>query len=106
METQQAITIALVTVAGVYLVRLGWSSWKAMWSGRAGCGSGCGKCVTAELAERRRPAAAGARGTQIIPLAGLMSSAPANRGPRASTERDDQVQGLSRAKPGDPKSSV
>ena len=63
MDIQQIITLALVAAASIYLYRLGRDTWKAMWSARGGCGSGCAKCVTAQIAAHRH-----AKSQNAIPL--------------------------------------
>jgi hypothetical protein len=76
MDVQQIITWALVATASIYLYRLARDSWKAMWSGRSGCGSGCGKCVTAEVAAHRHARATKPEGSSraVIPLSAIQRS--------------------------------
>jgi hypothetical protein len=71
MDVQQIITWLLVGLASLYLARIGVKSWKAMWSARGGCGSGCGKCVTAEIAAHRHTAATPGSSRQVIPLSAV-----------------------------------
>ena len=80
MDVQQIVTWILVAVASVYLARLGYASWKAMWSGRAGCGSGCAKCISAEIASHRhaRGADSSRQTSNVIPLAAV-HRAPSKR---------------------------
>lgn len=45
MDGQLAIVGILIGAAVLYLVRSAWRTF----AGKAGCGSGCGKCVSEEL---------------------------------------------------------
>ena len=46
MDWQFGLTLAIVAAAGVYLLRAVLKP--ILGRGRAGCGSGCGKCATPE----------------------------------------------------------
>lgn len=78
MDIQQIVTWVLVLAASAYLARLGYASWKGMWNGRSGCGSGCAKCITAEIASHRRMPASGPthRQTAVIPLSAVQRVSP------------------------------
>ena len=67
MDVQQLIAWILVAVAAVYLVRLGISSWKAMWSARGGA---CSTCLIAQIAAHRHTLQDGAPGA-VIPLSAV-----------------------------------
>lgn len=78
MDVQQIVTWVLVVTASAYLARLGYASWKAMWSGRSGCGSGCAKCISAEIASHRRTPTGGSSPRQmtVIPLSAVQRASP------------------------------
>jgi hypothetical protein len=80
MDIQQVTTWILVAVAAIYLGRLGLGTWTALWSGRGGCGSGCAKCVSAELAGHRHAASPKniAAAKNVIPLSAIQR-APVKR---------------------------
>lgn len=81
MDAQQIVTLGLVGVAGIYLVRVGRQAWKAMWAGKSGCGSGCSKCPTAEIAARKMSRSnAASQPANMIPLAAVR---------RAPSKRDE-----------------